>query len=141
MRLVFAVALLLGCPPTADDDSVVLDCQELASTAEKPEVTIVAPTNPYSTTADDNISWIVTAVDPDSDVTELSWRMYDTIEINPEDVAVTIPATDGDGRTEFVMSAALLSEGAHPLHVEATDPDGCFAEEQVVVCVDTVTCP
>jgi hypothetical protein len=134
-------ALLLGCPPASDDDSVAVDCQDLASTAMDPSVTIVAPTNPYSTQGTENISWIVEVEDEDTEPADLTMRLYDTMDISPVDIDADVPAPDSSGRVEFVLAASLLGPGAHPLHMEATDPDGCYGEAQVVVCIDRQTCP
>lgn len=143
----FGVALgvwIGACGPVdddADDDDAVLPCEDLASTAQDPVVTVVLPSNPHDAGDDPTVNWSVAVLDADTDPGDLVLSMEDTIDVTPVDVEIELPGLDAAGEASFVMQTSVLGAGSHPLRLIATDPQGCTGTEQVVVCVETASCP
>ncbi len=129
------LTVLVGCPPTNDDDVGGGECSNFSG-HEFPDVVIEAPVDRTNFTVGDTLNFVVTVTDADSDVTAMEMVAEDTIDNSAELIDVDVPAPDASGRIEFTMGYADLGQGAHTVRISAVDPDGCESSDSVVVCLD-----
>lgn len=143
----FAVGcLLLGCPPSQDDDDAVGECNPVAGDAA-PTVEIQDPQNSLEVDADDPINWVVLVDDEDSEVTDLVMEAVDMSNGTEQDLEggdFDIPSPNSDGRVVFSMPQPdTLGTGVVTIRIWAEDSIGCAENDQVVLCIDVdpATCP
>ena len=139
--LIVAAALLLCACAGTGVGPYVDECSDAAGATHAPLVDITSPDNAEAFASSDSISWVISVTDEDTDVSDLQVELVDYSSGTPEDIDVSVPSPDSYGRITFSMSAALLSAGQNPVRARATDPDDCFGEDDVLVCVDQDTCP
>ena len=132
---VFSAVLSFGCPTAATDDDDAGECTNFSGLAF-PEVTIDSPSDATNYTDGDTLNFIVLVSDDDSDVTAMEMVAEDTISNNAELIDVDVPSPNSSGRSEFTIEYDDLGQGAHTVRISATDPDGCSADDSVVVCLD-----
>ncbi len=138
MRLlaaVFALTSILGlagCPVGDDDDDAVSDC----TAANRPTLTIVSPDTYDYYEPGDSINWTLTVTDPDTSTDDLLITLADNTDSQGVDLGVSVPPPGGNNQTSFSMSADLLDEGQAVVRVLVEDPDGCSANDQVLLCIN-----
>ncbi len=135
--------LLVACgtDPGPGTGPYVNECSDFAGATRPPVVEITSPGNAEAFDSSNSINWVISVSDPDTDVTELVVELIDYTSGTPEDIDISVPGPDSDGRVTFSMPASLLTGGQNPIRARATDPDDCFGEDDVLVCVDQDTCP
>jgi hypothetical protein len=144
LAVLLMTAAVGGCPSGTqgdDDGPFVNECSDEVGATRPPEVEIVDPGETHEAAADEAINWVVQVADEDTELGELLLVARDYRSGVPEDVDVEVPSPDGNGRSSFAMPAGTLDEGRHPIRIRATDPDDCYGEDDVLVCVETESCP
>ncbi len=137
-----APLLLSGCvTPVNGSGPYVDECSDAAGATRAPEVEITSPDNAEAFASSSSINWVISLSDEDSELSELEVELLDYSSGTPEDIDVSVPSADSSGRITFSMAASLLASGQNPVRARATDPDGCFGEDDVLVCIDQDTCP
>ncbi len=141
--LLFVVPLLLGgcAGPATGSGPYVDECSDAAGATRAPEVEITSPDNAEAFASSNSSNWVISVSDEDSELSELEVELLDYSSGTPEDIDVAVPSADSSGRITFSMAASLLSAGQNPVRARATDPDNCFGEDDVLVCIDQDTCP
>jgi len=140
---VTACLLLVACgsDPGPGPGPYVDECSDAAGATRPPEVEITSPGNAEAFESSNSINWVISVSDDDTDVGDLEVELLDYSSGTPEDIDISVPNPDSDGRVTFSMAASLLTEGQNPIRARATDPDDCFGEDDVLVCIDQDTCP
>jgi len=141
--LVLAVTtcFLVACTGTSEPGPYVDECSSSAGATRPPEIAITSPENAEAFTSSDTINWVISVSDEDTDLADLEVELLDYSSGSPEEIDVDLPAADSDGRISFSMDAGLLASGQNPVRARATDPDGCFKDDDVLICIDQATCP
>jgi hypothetical protein len=139
--LAAVTSLLVACTSTSEPGPYVDECSSAAGATRTPEVTITSPANAEAFTSNDTINWVISVSDEDTDLADLEVELLDYSSGSPEDIDVDLPAADSDGRISFSMDASLLASGQNPVRARATDPDGCFKDDDVLICIDQTSCP
>ncbi len=131
--LLLPLALSAGCPPVGDDDDDVSDC----TSDNRPTLSIVSPDTGAIFNSGDSINWALTITDPDTEPADLDVLVQDVTGSTADDLDVTVPTPGPTGQTTFSMDADMLDSGAPtPVRIIVQDPDGCSANDQILICVD-----
>ena len=136
-----AALLLVACSDEPGPSPYVDECSDAAGATRPPEVTITSPGNAEAFASNDSINWVLTISDADTDLFDLEVELLDYSSGSPNSLSVNLPAADGAGRISFSIDANLLAAGQNPVRARATDPDGCFGEDDVLICIDQASCP
>jgi|GEM_PF-1617819 len=145
-RLAFLLALLpatllvTACASTSDDDDAG-ECRDINAAANPPTITTSAPNDATIFTSTDVINVVAQVSDAGTDPTILEITLSELINVTPEELDVPAPSPDADGRVAFSIPAGTFDPGDHVLRIEVTDPDGCSANDEILLCVDSQTCP
>jgi hypothetical protein len=139
--IVLPATLALTACTTGDDDDNAGDCTDLTAAANPPTITTSAPNDGAIFAAGDSINVVANVSDPNADATDLSVELSDVINVTPEDIGVPAATPDADGRVAFSIPGGTFDEGDHVLRVEVVDPDGCTANDEILICIDTQSCP
>ncbi len=141
LLLALATSFLVACGGEPGPGPYVDECSSAAGATRPPEVTITSPGNAEPFASSDSINWVISVSDEDTALDDLEVELLDYSSGSPETIDVTVPAADSDGRISFSTDASILSSGQNPVRARATDPDGCFGEDDVLICIDQDTCP
>ncbi|MBJ95411.1 MAG: hypothetical protein CMP23_13190 [Rickettsiales bacterium] len=142
LAMLLVSALLPACGGGEEPLGPYVDeCSSGAGATRPPEVRITSPGNAEAFASSDAISWVIELSDEDTELDALVVELLDYSSGTPAEVDAQIPGPDGSGRVNFMIEASLLSPGQNPVRARATDPDGCFGEDDVLVCIDQSTCP
>jgi len=137
-----APLVLSGCGAGEPGAGPYVDeCSTSAGATRPPMVEITSPDNAEAFASSNSINWVISVSDEDSELGDLQIELLDYSSGVPEDIDVAVPSPDSNGRIAFSMSAGLLAAGQNPIRARATDPDNCFGDDDVLVCVDQDTCP
>ena len=138
------IAGLLVLAACGEDDShgpYVDECSGDAGATHSPSVSIRNPGSSSAFSSSEDIDWLVEISDEDTELAEIILELLDYESGQPEPLDLVIPNPDATGEARFTLPGGNLDPGLHPLHVKATDPDGCSARDDVLVCIDQTSCP
>jgi hypothetical protein len=142
LLLALATSVLVACGGEPGTGPYVDECSNAAGATRRPEVTITSPGNAEPFDSSDSINWVISVSDEDTALDDLEVELLDYSTAGyPETIDVTVPGADSDGRISFSIDASILASGQNPVRARATDPDGCFGEDDVLICIDQATCP
>jgi hypothetical protein len=139
--LVSGLLVLAACGGDPQQGPYVDECSGSAGATHAPIVSIRSPGSATAFEADEAIDWVVEVSDEDTELTELTLELLDYQSGAPQTVDLVVPGPDSSGQSQFTLPGGSLEAGLHPLHVRATDPDGCSANDDVLVCIDQTSCP
>ena len=132
-----AVAPLAGCPTGDDDDSSAINC----TSDNRPTLVITSPDNALIVEPGTDVTWALTVTDPDTDIADVLIELGDVSDSTWNGLDITVPVPNDNGQTTFTMSSDVLDDGSNVIRVRVTDPDGCTTNDQILLCLDTDTCP